>query len=222
MMTAKAGSDLFEAMRTAMVASQLRPNAVTDTGVLAAMGSVAREAFLPAALTPVAYSDAALPLGGGRAANPPIATGRLLTAAAPRASERALVVGAAGGYVAALLGAIGLSVVAVESDPVLTAHARAALAPFANVALVEAPLPAGHADGAPYDLVYVDGAVEEVPQALIDQLAVGGRLVCGVIDRGVTRLCVGRRTSGGFGLDDFADVEVAPLAGFARPPAFTF
>lgn len=216
------GSDQFAAQRQAMVVSQLRPNAVTDAGVLDAMGMVARERFLPPALTPVAYIDAALPLGGGRVANPPIATGRLLTMAAPRAGERALVVGAAGGYAAALLAAIGVKVVALESDAALVALARAALGDQAEITLVEAPLAEGHAAGAPYDLIYIDGAVEDVPPALVDQLAVGGRLASGIVDRGVTRLCLGRRTAGGFGLNDFADLEAAVLPGFARPKAFTF
>ncbi len=211
----------FATMRQAMVASQLRPNAVNDAAVVDAMAIVPRERYLPAALAAVAYSDAALPLGEGRIANPPIATGRLLTEARVRASDRVLVVGAAGGYAAAVLARLAARVTALEVSPTLHALAAEALAE-SGVALVAGPLAAGHAAGAPYDLIFVDGAIEQVPPALIEQLEIEGRLVTGINDRGVSRLCVGRRTPGGFGLADFADIEAAPLPGFARPPAFSF
>lgn len=212
----------FDEMRAAMVESQLRPNAVSDTRVVAAMARVAREDFLPAELAPVAYADARLPIAAGRTTNLPVATGRLLTQAALQPSDHALIIGAAGGYVAAVLAGLVASVVAVECDAALAAQARGALGGFANVSLVEAPLASGHAAGAPYDVIIVDGAIEQVPQALIDQLAVGGRLVGGVIDRGICRLSLGRRTSGGFGMVDFADFDAAPLPGFAIERGFVF
>ncbi|GGA48824.1 protein-L-isoaspartate O-methyltransferase family protein [Sphingomonas psychrolutea] len=210
------------AMRHAMVASQLRTNAVSDVRVVAAMDTVAREAFLPAELASVAYRDTAVPLGHGRAQNVPIATGRLLTQAELRASDRVLLIGAAGGYTAAVLAALVAEVVAVESDPTLAGFARAALADVAAVTVIEGPLEAGHAPGAPYDVIVVDGAVEEIPAGLIEQVAVGGRVVAGILDRGVTRLSAGRRTAGGFGLLDFADIDCVTLPGFARPRTFTF
>ncbi len=210
------------AMRHAMVASQLRTNAVSDVRVVAAMDKVAREAFLPAELASVAYRDTAVPLGHGRAQNVPIATGRLLTQAELQASDRALLIGAAGGYTAAVLAELVAEVVAVESDPTLASFARAALANIAAVTLIEGPLEAGHAAGAPYDVIVVDGAVEEIPAGLIEQVAVGGRVVAGILDRGVTRLSAGRRTAGGFGLLDFADIDCVTLPGFARPRTFTF
>lgn len=210
------------AMRHAMVASQLRTNAVSDARVVAAMGSVAREAFLPADAQAIAYRDTAVPLGHGRAQNLPIATGRLLTQAELRASDRVLLVGAAGGYTAAVLSHLVDSVVALECEPALAAAARAALAGLTNVTVVEGPLEAGHAAAAPYDVLVVDGAVEAVPDALIAQLAIGGRVVAGVVDRGVTRLSAGRRTAGGFALLDFADIDCVVLPGFARPRSFTF
>lgn len=209
-------------MRHAMVASQLRTNAVSDARVIAAMDSVAREAFLPAAAASVAYRDTAVRLGHGRAQNVPIATGRLLTHADLRPTDRVLLIGAAGGYTAAVLARLVASVVAVESDPALAAFARAALAGIANVTLVEGPLEAGHPDAAGYDVLVIDGAVAAVPDALVEQVAIGGRVVAGVVDRGVTRLAAGRRTAGGFGLFDFADIDCVPLPGFERPRSFTF
>lgn len=210
------------AMRHAMVASQLRTNAVNDVRVVAAMDTVPREAFLPAEQAELAYRDTAVPLFHGRAQNVPIATGRLLTQAGLRADDRVLLIGAAGGYTAAVLAELVATVVAVESDAALVALARAALADHASVTLIEGPLEAGHADGAPYDVIVIDGAVEEIPQALIEQVKIGGRVVAGILDRGVSRLSAGRRTAGGFGLLDFADIDCVALPGFARPRTFTF
>ena len=210
------------AMRHAMVASQLRTNAVNAPAIIAAMARVAREAFLPADQAALAYRDTAVPLGNGRYANVPIATGRLLTEARLRSTDRVLLIGAAGGYTAAVLAEIVQSVVAVESDAALAALARAALAGLANVTLVEAPLPAGAPDHAPYDVLVIDGAIDQLPDALADQVAIGGRIVTGLLDRGVTRLAAGTRTAGGFGLIDFADIDCVPLPGFARPAVFAF
>ncbi|MEG3175629.1 protein-L-isoaspartate O-methyltransferase [Sphingomonas sp. RB3P16] len=215
------GSDMV-AMRHAMVASQLRTNAVSDARVVAAMDSVAREAFLPAEVAALAYRDTAVPLGHGRAQNVPIATGRLLTQAELRASDRVLLIGAAGGYTAAVLAHLVDSVVALECEPALAAHARTALGDAANVTVVEGPLEAGHSAGAPYDVLVIDGSVEAVPEALVAQVAIGGRVVAGIVDRGVTRLTAGRRTAGGFALLDFADIDCVALPGFARPRTFTF
>lgn len=211
-----------EAMRQAMVSSQLRTNAVSDQRVVAAMASIAREDFLPPDVGELAYRDTAIPLGGGRSANVPIATGRLLTEANLLASDRVLLIGAAGGYVAAVLAKIVAEVVAVESDRALAGFARTALATTPRVRLVEGALSAGDAAGAPYDVLIVDGAVEELPAVLVGQVAVGGRVVAGVADRGVTRLASGRRTAGGFALQPFADCDCVSLPGFAPPPRFRF
>ena len=133
-----------------------------------------------------------------------------------------LLIGAATGYSAALLAKLAGSVVAVEENPELAALAKAALAGEAKVKLVEGPLSKGSAAGAPYDVLVIDGAVEQVPDALIRQLKPGARVVTGRVDRGVTRLAAGRRTEGGFGLVDFTDIECAQLPGFAVPKTFQF
>ncbi|OYY90979.1 MAG: protein-L-isoaspartate O-methyltransferase [Sphingomonas sp. 28-66-16] len=212
----------YEKMRHAMVASQLRTNSVNDSGVVAAMARIPREHYLPAGVAGLAYRDTALPLGGGREANLPVATGRLLTEAGIRRGEKVLLIGAAGGYAAALIVALGAQVVAVESDPALLALATRALASTPGVTLVDGPLEAGAPGEAPFDVLVVDGAVQRVPPTLIDQLRIGGRAVSGLIDRGVTRLAAGARTAGGFGLVPFADLDCVPLPGFAVPPAFVF
>ncbi len=212
----------FAAMRQAMVSNQLRTNSVSDARLVAAMGRVPRESYLPETIAGLAYRDTALPLGAGRAANVLIATGRLLNEAAVSPSDRVLLIGAAGGYTAAVLAEIAAFVVAVECDPALMAIARRALEGNARVQLIDGPLERGYADGAPYDVLVVDGAVPKLPQTLIDQLAIGGRAVSGIVDRGVTRLAMGQRSAGGFGLIDFADIDCVALPGFAVPQDFVF
>lgn len=203
--------------RRAMVDSQLRPEAVTDHGVLAAMGTVERERFVPDRHKSLAYVDRPLPIGAGRTMMPPAALGRLLSELAPVAGERALVVGSGSGYSAALLAAIGLNVTALESDSAL-----ADAATQAGVATNVGDLAGGWAAGAPYDLILVDGAVEQIPAALTKQLSPRGRLGGALVDRGVTRLVVGRVSGDALGLAIISDADVAVLPGFARPRAFTF
>ncbi len=212
----------FAAMRIAMVASQLRPNAVSDPRVIAAMADVPRERFVPEAQASVAYRDALLPLGQGRTANLPIATGRLLTEARLQPGDRVLLIGAASGYTAAVLARLVAHVVAVEVDPALVAVARRTLAGEHRVTVIEAPLERGHAADGPYDVLVIDGAVEAIPSTLVTQVVPGGRIVGGLVERGVTRLAAGRRSEGGFAMIDFADIDCAILPGFATPPKFTF
>lgn len=211
----------FDQMRRAMVVSQLRTTAVNDPRVLAAMGEVPRERFVPRENASLAYADRAIPLGQGRALNPPMVIGRLLTEARVGSGDRVLLIGAGTGYSAELLGRLAGSVVAVEQDKVLLAQASKAVT-ASNVRLIEGDLAVGWADGAPYDLILVDGAVEEVPHALIDQLAEGGRLAAPIVERGVTRLAIGRRAGGGFGMTSFADAASVVLPGFARVVEFSF
>jgi protein-L-isoaspartate(D-aspartate) O-methyltransferase len=211
----------FEHMRRAMIASQLRTTGTNDPRVLAAMGEVARERFVPEGRLPLAYADALVPLKPGRDLNPPMALGRLLTQLAPREGEKALLVGAASGYAAALLDRLVGSVVAVEEDPELAAQAKAALADT-GVTLVEGPLTKGSPEGAPYDFILIDGAVELVPDALIGQLRDGGRLAAAIVEQGVTRLAIGRKAGEGFAMAAFADAAAAVLPGFAKPRTFVF
>lgn len=212
----------FAVMRHAMVASQLRTSGVNDPRVVEVMAQVPRERFVPADQARFAYGDTGVPLPGGRRLNPPLATGRLLTAAQIEPTDRVLLVGGAGGYTAAVLAQLAARVTVVEADPTLVASALLALAGVTNVSVVEASLEAGAPDHGPYDLLVIDGAVEAVPDALADQVAPGGRIVSGIVDRGLTRLASGRRTSGGARLVNFLDIDCAVLPGFARPRSFSF
>ena len=209
-----------ETARAAMVVSQLRTSGVSDARVVAARAQGEREKFLPESQRALAYRDRSVPLGNGRAQSPPLATGLLLTEARLRPEDKVLIVGAAGGYAAAVAAKLTTSVVAVESDPALAAAARTALEGQAE--LVEGPLADGCAAHAPYDVLIVDGAVEDLPAALAAQVGPGGRIVTGLVDRGVTRLASGVRREGGFGLKPFADIECAVLPGFEKPRGFKF
>lgn len=212
----------FAAMRSAMVASQLRTTAVADPRLVTAMATVPRERFFPAQDAGLAYRDGAVPLGGGRFANSPMATGKLLSEARLAKSDRVLLIGAATGYTAAVVAMLAAEVVAVESDPQLAVVAREALASIANVTFVEGELAAGHAAAAPYDVLVVDGAVERLPDRLTEQLKTRARIVSGIIDHGVTRLASGVRSLSGAALIDFADVDCVVLPGFAVPRTFSF
>lgn len=208
-------------MRAAMIDSQLRTNDVIDPAVVAAMAAEPREAYVPAALASVAYMDRAIALGEGRALNPPLVTGRMLVAAAIHPGARVLLIGAATGYTAALLAALGAEVHAVEEQAGLIAAARNT-ATHANIHWVEGPLNAGAPGAAPFDRIIIDGAIETLPDALTAQLADGGRLVAARREGAVTRLVQGVKTGGALALRSFADMDVAPLPGFNAPQDFRF
>lgn len=207
----------YAAARRAMVDNQLRPQGVVDAAIVDAMRTIPREQFVPDELKPLAYVDRSLALGGGRFLSSPAVTGQLLTQMMPVKGQRALVVGAGTGYSAAVLTEIGLDVVALEFAPALAAEARAA-----GLKVVEGPLEAGYKKAAPYDQILIDGAVEFIPESLVSQLEQGGRLGAALLERGITRLIVGRKAGGGFGYLSINDAGVAALPGFAKPRSFTF
>ena len=205
----------YSSMRTAMVESQLRTSDVDDQRVIAVMARVPREEFVPAERRAMTYIDRPIPLSGGRALNAPLVVGRLLKEARVEAGDKVLLIGAATGYSAALLAELGAQVTAVEEE-------GGADIAVPGVTLVRGPLAAGAPDGEPYDVLFIDGAVEDVPTALVQQLADGARVVTGLVDRGVTRLCAGRVIGGALGLNSLTDIEMVALPGFGAAKAFTF
>ncbi|MEK6637975.1 MAG: protein-L-isoaspartate O-methyltransferase [Pseudomonadota bacterium] len=207
-------------MRAAMVASQLRTNNVNDPRVVDAIAAVARERFVPAERRALAYVDAPVPLGGGRALNAPMATARLLTEAKLSPVDKLLIIGAATGYAATVAAELVGSVTAVEEDEALIAQAN--LVDDPRVTLVHGPLSAGYEAGAPFDVIIIDGAVEQIGDAITAQLAEGGRILSGLDDGVVTRLAAGTRIGNACTLVAFADVETVRLPGFGRAKSFTF
>ncbi|MCH8685172.1 protein-L-isoaspartate O-methyltransferase family protein [Pedomonas mirosovicensis] len=213
-----------EQLRANMVESQLRTNRVTSERVINAFRAVPRENFVSPERRAFAYVDEDLPVAPGRFLMEPMVLGRLLQESAPKPGEKVLLVGAGTGYVAALLSLMGTTVVALESNPELVAIARERLAELgvANVTFVEGELTAGNAAGAPYDLVFIDGAVEEIPAAIIDQVKDGGRVAMVLVAAGVGKGVIGRRSGKGFGVFDFMDAAVPVLPGFTKPKTFVF
>jgi protein-L-isoaspartate(D-aspartate) O-methyltransferase len=184
------------AARRAMIDSQLRPSGVTDPEVLAAFNRVAREDFVPAAARSIAYMDRAVPLGLGNVLAPPLTQGLMLQEAQPTTADRALLVDGGSGYFAALLKPL--------------------------VGSLDVIAPGGKPKGKGYTLLLIDGAIEMLPDALAAALAEDGRVVTGLVERGVTRLAVGRKAAGRVGFLTLAEADFAPLAGFERPRTWSF
>ena len=215
----------FETARAHMIDSQLRPNRVADERVLAAIARVPRELFVAERLRSVAYIDDDLPLGGGRYLMEPMVAARLLQAASVERSDIALVVGAGAGYEAAVLAHLARAVVALEDDPELARRMRDILVDLgiAAVSAVEGPLIAGHRSRAPYDVILFGGAVAEVPNDIMAQLAEGGRLVAVVkLTGGVGRAILTTKTGGVIARRVMFDAATPLLPGLQPKPAFVF
>jgi protein-L-isoaspartate(D-aspartate) O-methyltransferase len=217
--------DPFADARNRMVDSQVRPNKVTDQRILAAMRAIPRERFLPPALAPLAYADEDVKLGNGRVLLAPMLTARLIQLIAPAAGERALVVAAGVGYVAAVLAACGVRVTALEEDAALLAMARTALAAISpGVNLVAGPLAAGWPAEAPYDVVLIAGAVAGPPPAGRGPgRPDAGRLV--TVIRGLAgpgQAVQGEATPAGLRLWPQFDCATPPIPALLPAPAFTF
>jgi len=200
-----------------MVDAQLRPEGVNFPPLVEAMATVKREDFVAEEARPLAYIDRTVAMGEGRLLSAPAVLGKLLNEMIPIAGERALVVGCGSGYSAAVLEAMGVRVTGLESSAVLAARARKL-----GIDVVEGPLDEGWKAKAPYHLILIDGAIEHIPDAIIEQLTDHGRMGAALIDRGVCRLAVGRRAGKGFGLHTMADAGAAALPGFAKPRPFIF
>lgn len=173
----------FAKRRRLMVESQIRTNRVTDAAVIDALGSIPRERFVPQAYRTLAYLDEDMALGGGRYLMDPMVLARLVQELAIRPTDLALVVGCGAGYGAAVVARLAGTVVSTESNPALATAAQARLAELEidNVLVVAADLAAGHPQQAPYPVILVDGGVERIPPALIEQLADGGLLIAVVM-----------------------------------------
>jgi protein-L-isoaspartate(D-aspartate) O-methyltransferase len=225
---ATGGMPDMAAARRFMVDGQLRPNRVTDPMLLAAMGDLPREHFLPPGLAPLAYADEDVRLPGGRALIEPMVIARLLQMLRLREGDRMLVLGAGTGYAAAVAARCGARVTAVESDAALLGLARGAVAgllPAGVLTLVQGDPAQGHAAGAPYDAILVEGEIPAISEAIAGQLAEGGRLatVLAAAERRLSsRAVLGLRQGGSFSVTDAFDCATLPLPQFRPPPGFAF
>ncbi|MBO0344590.1 protein-L-isoaspartate O-methyltransferase [Roseibium sp. CAU 1637] len=216
----------FAQSRRKMVDCQLRTNDVTDHRVLDAVEAVPRERFVPASKAAVAYIDReiAIDASGLRVLIKPHVMGKMVQLAAVRPDDVVLVIGAGSGYSTVVLSHLAASVVAVEEDEALARQASEAIVELGieNASVVEGKLSEGLASEGPYDVIFVDGAVEELPAPLMSQLKDGGRLVVveGLGGAGTVQLYqkAGGKASGRFAFN----ASVGPLPGFDRPAEFQF
>ncbi len=218
----------FSTARQKMVDGQVRTNDVTDRRVLDAMLTVPREAFVPASRQALAYLDLDLDVSESGAAKrfliKPALTGKLLQAAEIGEGDRVLVVGCASGYIAALAARLAGKVTAVESDSALAAKAKDTLASLGlgNASCKTAACADGDPAGAPYDVIILNGATEVTPDALLNQLAEGGRLVGVSAETRPPRAVIVTRSHGELGHRALFDAAAPLLPGLERTPAFVF
>jgi protein-L-isoaspartate(D-aspartate) O-methyltransferase len=218
--------------RRTMVDCQIRTFDVTDQPLLARMLEVPRENFLPPELAPLAYSDTALQVKTGREPRtflPPLVLARLIQGAGVSSADKVLDVGAATGYSSALLAGLAGSVVALESDAALYNVLRSNLDAFglAKVETVFGPLAEGAPKAAPFDVIFLNGAVEANLDALFAQLKDGGRLVAlkplsGDLTGRASKAVRYEKVEGGTGYRVLFDASAPILDAFRRDEQFTF
>lgn len=188
------------AARKAMINSQLRTSGVNEPFVLARMGAIPREDFVPQEARAIAYMDRAVPLGDGRYLPAPVVHGMMLQEAAPSASDRVLVVEGGSSYLAELVRPL------VESLDVIDAEEAAGKT----------------AKRKTYSLILVDGAIEELSDGLAKRLEENGRIVSGVVLRGVTRLATGTKVGGNVALQPVSEIGIPVLHAFDRKKEWSF
>jgi len=214
----------FSAARESMVLSQLQPDRVSDQRIRDAMGDVPRERFVPDLFKTVAYIDEDLEIAPGRYLMEPRVFGRLMQAASIGPRDVVLDVGCGSGYSSAVIAQLAGTVVALESDQGLRELATSNLQQLSvdNVVVVSGDLSQGYATEAPYDVVFINGAVAEVPAALVEQLVDGGRLVAVVESDTVGKGTRVTSQDGQIDLVGLFDAQVPFLAGFERRAGFKF
>ena len=214
-----------EQARFNMIEQQIRPWDVLDPAVLELLQVVHREDFVPPAHRAQAFVDVELPLTATRRMLAPKVEARLLQELKVQRHEKVLEIGAAVGHLAALLSHKAQRVIALEPDAGLAAAAQANLrqAGVMNVTVLAQDGAGGLPAEAPFDAILLSGSVASVPQALLDQLKTGGRLVAIVGEEPVMRAVLITRTGAGdFRRVELFDTVADRLPGFAEAPAFSF
>ena len=216
----------FEALRKAMVDSQIRPNKVIDDRVIAAFMSVPRERFVSKNMQNLAYIDEDIHLSGGRFIVEAMVMARIIQTLALDASQSVMLIGAGTGYTAALLSSLVESVIAIETRAQMVEKAQQAVTALdiGNVAVIKARLQDGYASEAPYDAIIIEGAVEQMPQSLLDQLANGGRLAAIWRPDGTQagEACIWHKTGDAVTRTALFTAQVPVLDEFRAKPKFSF
>ncbi len=219
-----------EITRKNMIDGQIKPNKVVDVPLLAALAKIPRENFVPRHLRGMAYVDEDIPLGNGRTLPEPVVMARMIQALNLQPQDVILDVGCGTGYSAALLSQLATTVVALESDREIAQQAETSLHALNihNVAIITlAQLNQGYAEQAPYQAILISTSVKEVPQVILDQLAIGGRLVTVEIAQEAINGRMGQailitRTAEGYSKRSLFDAALPALPDFDAPEKFTF
>ncbi len=211
----------FSQRRRMMVDTQVRPSDVTKYPIIDAMLTVQREDFVPDDQRDAAYADVLVPLGAGRAMIEPRSFAKMLDALSVQPSELVLVVGAGLGYGAAVLAQLGEFVVALEEDTLAgEAETRLSEAGVDNVAVIPGALTEGAAKHGPYDVIFVEGAIEALPASLAGQLREGGRIVAIFADGNLGTARIGQKIDGHINWRFAFNASAPLLPGFARTKDF--
>jgi protein-L-isoaspartate(D-aspartate) O-methyltransferase len=215
----------FSRARQNMVDCQLRTNKVVDDALIARFETVPRELFVDETMQSIAYVDEDVPMGNGRYLTAPMILAKLLQELSISPNEIVLDVGCGTGYSSAILSGLADTVVALEQDSELATKANDLLTELAadNAIVVEAPLTGGYATQGPYDIILVSSAIAEVPTALTDQLADGGRLAAVIDDgKGQGKAILLVKRHGVVSKRDLFDASVPRLPGFEPKMGFVF
>ncbi|MGZ5937350.1 MAG: protein-L-isoaspartate O-methyltransferase family protein [Rhizomicrobium sp.] len=214
----------YAVQRFNMVETQVRPNDVTDPRIHAAMNAVARERFVPTAKRAIAYADLPVEVAQGRYLPDPRTFAKLLQLAAIHATDNVLDVACATGYSTVVIARLAKSVTALEQDADLVriASEMVPTSGASNATVVQGGLTEGCKQKAPYDVIFINGAVETVPDSLLNQLAEGGRLVAIVRDGMQGRAQIFVREKGRLGSREDFDSGTPLLAGFRKVVGFVF
>jgi protein-L-isoaspartate(D-aspartate) O-methyltransferase len=207
--------DEFDLARKRMVEEQIIARGINNPRVLAVMGSVPRHCFVPLDDLAWAYSDGPLPIGYGQTISQPYIVALMTELLEVEQTDRVLEVGTGSGYQAAVLGELAAKIHTVEVIPGLAFQAEKTLAKlgFSHIHVHTGDGSPGWPEAAPYNRILVAAAAPEVPQALLDQLSDGGRLVIPVGNRSVQQLEVWKRTGQEFSHRNSLDVCFVPLRG---------
>lgn len=207
-----------------MIDCQLRPNEVNDETIIGVMAQTPREEFVPKSKRAIAYVDEDLEITEGRFLMEPVVFARLLVAADVKSTDLVLHVGAGSGYGSAILAGLSDAVVALEEDEKLVALAESRLSEqdIMNVAVVAGNHAEGVSKQGPYDVIFIEGAVETIPSKLVKQLKEGGRLVAVKVESGVGRAHLVSIQDGDVQAQNLFDANVERLPGFEAKEEFVF
>lgn len=213
----------FAARRTMMVDTQVRPNDVTKFPVIEAMLSIPREEFVPPSRRSVAYTGENLDIGHGRVLLEPRTLAKMVDALDIQPGEMALDLGCGYGYSSAVIARMAEAVVAIEENEEMAAEAERRLADAGvfNVAVLAGKLTEGNARQGPYDAILVGGGVEEIPEALLEQLKEGGRIVAIFLEGSLGVARIGLRLSGQVNWRYVFNAHAPLLQGFTRQKGFS-